>query len=59
MNHGSCYLVCSMIFNIYVLIQAYCEPGKVEGNGVLAFAQHVLFPILAGEGTVLHTELHD
>lgn len=30
--------------------KAFCEPGKVEGNGVLAFAQHVLFPVLAGEG---------
>ena len=32
--------------------QAFCEPGKVKENGVLAFAQHVLFPILAGEGIV-------
>ncbi len=32
------------------LSQAFCEPAKVEGNGVLAFAKHVLFPILAGEG---------
>ena len=25
--------------------KAFCEPGKVEGNGVLAFAKMVLFPI--------------
>ena len=31
--------------------QAFCEPGKVKENGVLAFARYVLFPILAGEGT--------
>lgn len=33
--------------------KAFCEPGKVENNGVLAFAKYVLFPLLnAGEGTV-------
>ena len=38
---------------IYILYtsQAYCEPGNVKENGVLAFAQYVLFPVLAGEGT--------
>ncbi len=41
--HGVDLLVC-------VLPQAFCEPAKVEGNGVLAFAKHVLFPILSGEG---------
>ena len=30
--------------------QAFCEPGNVTENGVLAFTQHVLFPILGGEG---------
>lgn len=30
--------------------QAFCEPGKVKDNGVLAFARYVLFPVLAGEG---------
>ena len=30
--------------------QAFCEPEKVEGNGILAFARYVLFPILAGDG---------
>lgn len=31
-------------------LQAFCEPGKVDGNGILAFARYVLFPILSGEG---------
>ncbi len=32
--------------------KAFCEPGKVENNGVLAFAKYVLFPLLKpGEGT--------
>ena len=32
--------------------KAFCEPGKVENNGVLAFAKYVLFPLLTqGEGT--------
>jgi len=31
--------------------KAFCEPGKVEGNGVLAFVKHVLFHTLKeGEG---------
>jgi tyrosyl-tRNA synthetase len=30
------------------LKKAFCEPGKVEGNGVLAFVKHVIFPVLAG-----------
>ena len=34
-------------------VQAFCEPEKVEGNGVLAFARYVLFPILAGDGKLL------
>ena len=46
---------------LFSLSQAFCEPGKVEGNGVLAFAQHVIFPVLASEGihgvlcVVIHT----
>lgn len=32
--------------------KAFCEPGKVENNGVLAFAKYVLFPLLKpGEGS--------
>lgn len=27
------------------LKRAFCEPGKIEDNGVLGFAKHVLFPI--------------
>ena len=37
--------VCVMCF-----LQAFCEPGNVEENGVLAFAKHVLFPVLDGKG---------
>lgn len=33
--------------------KAFCEPGNVENNGVLAFAKYVLFPLQdAGKGTV-------
>lgn len=33
--------------------KAFCEPGKVENNGVLAFAKYVLFPLLnTGEGNI-------
>ena len=44
------------MYNLYSIVlyihtsQAFCEPGKVKDNGVLAFARYVLFPILAGEG---------
>ena len=31
------------------LKKCFCEPGKVEGNGVLAFAKFVLFPLLKDE----------
>ena len=24
---------------------AFCEPGNIENNGLLAFAKHVLFPL--------------
>lgn len=30
------------------LKKAFCEPGTVEDNGVLAFIKHVLFPIHRG-----------
>lgn len=34
--------------------KAFCEPGKVENNGVLAFAKYVLFPLLnTGEGFLI------
>ncbi|XP_049767790.1 tyrosine--tRNA ligase, cytoplasmic isoform X1 [Schistocerca cancellata] len=33
------------------LKKAFCEPGNVQDNGVLAFAKHVLFPLFKeGEG---------
>lgn len=28
------------------LKKAFCEPGNVDGNGLLAFAKHVIFPLL-------------
>lgn len=28
------------------LKKAFCEPGNITENGLLAFAQHVLFPLL-------------
>ena len=28
------------------LKKSFCEPGLVEGNGVLAFARFVLFPLI-------------
>lgn len=28
------------------LKKAFCEPGNVEDNGVLAFAKHVIFSVL-------------
>ena len=30
-----------------VIPQAFCEEGKVQDNGVLAFAKFVIFPLLA------------
>ena len=30
------------------LKKSFCEPGLVEGNGVLAFAKFVLFPLIKG-----------
>uniref|UniRef100_A0A8C9TM84 Tyrosine--tRNA ligase n=1 Tax=Scleropages formosus TaxID=113540 RepID=A0A8C9TM84_SCLFO len=31
------------------LKKAFCEPGNVQNNGVLAFVKHVLFPLNSGE----------
>uniref|UniRef100_A0A8C4NNS2 Tyrosine--tRNA ligase n=1 Tax=Eptatretus burgeri TaxID=7764 RepID=A0A8C4NNS2_EPTBU len=30
------------------LKRAFCEPGNVENNGILAFVKHVLFPLRSG-----------
>ncbi len=30
--------------------KAYCEEGVIEGNGVLAFLQNIIFPILENKG---------
>lgn len=48
--------------------RAFCEPGKVEENGILAFAKHVLFSLF-GEivverkpdfgGNTVYTNYHD
>eukprot|EP00731_Ephydatia_muelleri_P032295 Em0023g802a len=35
------------------LKKAFCEPGKVAENGVLAFTRHVIFPILDGRDFVV------
>ena len=37
------------------LKKAFCEPGNVENNGVLAFIRHVLFP-LKSEFVILRDE---
>ncbi|GCB63108.1 hypothetical protein scyTo_0009618 [Scyliorhinus torazame] len=37
------------------LKRAFCEPGKVESNGVLSFVKHVLFP-LHGEFVISRDE---
>lgn len=31
------------------LKKAFCEPGNVENNGVLAFVKHVVFPLFGKE----------
>lgn len=31
------------------LKKAFCEPGNIEDNGVLAFAKHVLFSLFKPE----------
>ena len=34
--------------------KAFCEPGNIKENGVLAFLKYVIFPLLnPGEGTLL------
>ena len=38
------------VYCVLILNQAFCEPGKIEGNGVLAFLKFVIFPILSGRG---------
>lgn len=35
------------------LKKAFCEPGNVENNGVLAFVKHVVFPLLKDEPFVI------
>jgi hypothetical protein len=32
------------------LKKAFCEPGNITNNGVLAFCKSVIFPLLKGEG---------
>ena len=32
------------------LKKAFCEPGNIEDNGVLAFVKHVIFPIFIQDG---------
>lgn len=32
------------------LKKAFCEPGNVDDNGILAFCEHVIFPFLKKEG---------
>ncbi|CAF0796571.1 unnamed protein product [Didymodactylos carnosus] len=42
------------------LRKAFCEPGKVEKNGVLAFCQHVIFPLLKQKDFIVeHSEKSD
>ena len=32
------------------LKKAFCEPGNIENNGILAFCKSVIFPLLKEEG---------
>jgi tyrosyl-tRNA synthetase len=32
------------------LKKAFCEPGNIENNGILAFCKSVIFPLLKGKG---------
>ena len=32
------------------LKKAFCEPGNVDDNGILAFCEHVIFPYLKTKG---------
>jgi len=38
------------------LKKAFCEPGNLEDNGVLAFVKHVLFPLFKNEDFVVHRD---
>jgi tyrosyl-tRNA synthetase len=40
------------------LKKAFCEPGKVENNGVLAFVKFVLFPMISEDFTIHRAEKH-
>lgn len=35
------------------LKRAFCEPGNIENNGVLAFCKSVIFPLLNGKGQLI------
>jgi len=35
------------------LKKAFCEPGNIENNGVLAFCKSVIFPLIKGEELIL------
>jgi len=36
------------------LAKAFCAPGEIENNGVLAFCRHAIFPMLHGEKFVIN-----
>ena len=38
------------------LKKAFCEPGNVADNGILAFTKHVLFPALKLKGMLSRPE---
>lgn len=38
------------------LKKAFCEPGNLEDNGVLAFVKHVIFPLSHGQDVVLERD---
>ena len=40
------------------LKRAFCEPGKVENNGVLAFCKSVIFPLLKENESQFISNLH-
>lgn len=40
------------------LKKAFCEPGNIQDNGVLAFVKHVIFPLFGtAEGIMLNVYL--
>jgi tyrosyl-tRNA synthetase len=42
------------------LKKAFCEPGNVTDNGILAFVKHVLFSLFReGEGKAIMTVVHN